>query len=384
MRALCNFFFIFSIIACVSGTARGKEFFELVRELNAIQTRMALGETQAHVLAARISNEIEQRLPKYPTNTWRNPKNVRAAAVYLLSGGATNALKRLYNEMAFPPESATLIAAGMAYAEGRMREALSILQKMDLPAYPASLRAHLALVEGGALVGVDNPRAIMLLDQARLLMPKSLVEEAAMRREVTVIDPLHHSRKLVLLSSRYAENYRKSPFAGQFWDNLVLVAIHASPNLDEKILSSFEYALRSAPPSARLEFYFGMLRASVLAGDMEFAAVRIRKAASIVQNQIDKNRLKLYSAAVDFLSGNFEQGLATTQEIDPSLLAKDDGPVRSILFSIAAALPASSGEKTNKPNLFQPIESQAEASLLREGETSLASSKALLEKALRE
>jgi chemotaxis protein MotC len=323
-------------------------------------------------------------LGSFPPDTWTNRKNCRAAAVYLLSGGSAKTLKQLFDEKVFPDESVALIAASLAYAEGRSRDAVSLLRKFDPSAYPPMLRAHLALVEGGLLIGVDNSRAGKLFDLARLLMPKSLIEEAALRREINVIDPSRHSRKLLLLGERYAETYFRSPFAKQFWDDLVAITVRFASRLDGAKLASIETILERAPSSNRIDLCFGVARDSLLRGRAELAALHVTRAASIARAPSEKNRLKLYSALADIIGGKFESGAATAQELDPLKISQDDRVIRDVLVAMVASV--SKLSNADIPMDFtkfnEQLRSEKESPILKETEMSLVSSAALLERAL--
>ncbi|TGQ47026.1 chemotaxis protein MotC, partial [Mesorhizobium sp. M1C.F.Ca.ET.210.01.1.1] len=79
------------------------------------------------------------------------------------------------------------IAKGViGYLNGRPGEAIEALRPIDPMTQPSDLGAFLALVKG-SLLATDQPTAaLMLLDEAKLLSPGTLVEEAALRRSVGI------------------------------------------------------------------------------------------------------------------------------------------------------------------------------------------------------
>jgi chemotaxis protein MotC len=62
-----------------------------------------------------------------------------------------------------------------------------MLKDVKPRAIPSSMSGHIALVQGRCLPHSDAPAAIERLDDARLLLPGTLVEEAALRREILLV-----------------------------------------------------------------------------------------------------------------------------------------------------------------------------------------------------
>jgi chemotaxis protein MotC len=377
---LIGFFLAFTLNAEASDAA---ELYEMVRDLNAAQNSMALGDPQASALSTKIMGEINRRVPEFQPNVWQNPKNNRAAAVYLLSGGSVSALRRRFDEKSFAPESSALIEASLAYAEGRVSDASTLLNKIDLAPYPHTLQGHILLVKGGLLVGVDNSRAAWMLDHARLLMPRSLVEEAAIRREIGIVDPSRHADKLLMLCERYSESYRASPFAMQFWAEFAAIAANATAQFYRERGSTLDSIVRRAPSAVQTNLNFIILRNSVLNGNTTLAASELRKAKSVPGNP-EQSRIKLYSALVDVLSGRIDEGVIAARAIDQSTLTKEDIEARDIFLGFVASSSPPVEEREKRKNFNMEIDSEADLAILREGENALNSSGYTLEKAARQ
>lgn len=357
------------------------EFYELVRDLNAAQNRIAAGNADAGRLSSRILGEIERRLPEVPIAQWKNPKNDRAAAIYLLSGGSARAMRRVYSAGTFSDEGGALVQASLAFAEGRLREAATLFGKIDTSAYPYILKGHIMLVRAGLLVGTDDANAIRLLDQARLLMPRSLVEEAALRREIGIVDPLRNAGKLLFLCERYSETYRASPFAGQFWAELARLAGRAPTHFDTRSRATLESLIQKAPSAIRTNLNFTLLRSLVLSGKVESAASLLAKASS-VPGTLPASRMTLYSALIDILSGKTEDGFRVARAIDPSMLPGEDIEARDLFLRASAASMPLSDEREMQPRASTSADADSQPEIIKVGEDALASSQAVLEKGL--
>ncbi|TIP53397.1 MAG: chemotaxis protein MotC, partial [Mesorhizobium sp.] len=71
----------------------------------------------------------------------------------------------------------------------------------------------LALVKGSLLAADDPAQALTLLDEARLLSPGTLVEEAALRRSVGIAAAQGDAARFALASTQYVASYLYSPYA---------------------------------------------------------------------------------------------------------------------------------------------------------------------------
>lgn len=318
--------------------ANASEFAALVRDLNTMQNRMVMGDEKANAAATFQLQLIEESFASFDLEIWKDEKNIRAAAVYLLCGGAPAKLRKVYDEKRFPEDAAPLLLASLNYAEGHRRSAAKLLMDFDPRRYPSVLGGHLALAQGGSMIGADNARAISLLDLARLLMPASLVEEAALRREVAIVDPLRNNDKLYLLGNRYVTKYLASPYAANFWYEFSTTLRVVSSRLDMPTMAKFEALLDKAPSADRAQTYLAMARQALLAGKIAAAAGSIAKAESITDMPTTRNRVLAYRAAISALTGESTASLAALRQVDRSGLPRGDVEMIGIVESAISRL----------------------------------------------
>ncbi|MCX7900234.1 MAG: hypothetical protein N2444_09170, partial [Methylocystis sp.] len=195
-------------------SASSQELPDLVRALNSLQNRMAMGDKSARRAIMEQSALVELAIVATPPDGWAEERNVRAAALYLLCGGAPGKLREIYDAQFVPTPLAPLLEASLAQAETHKADALS---KFDAREFPPILGGHIALIQGDALLGVDKQKALTFLDLARLLTPESLVEEAALRHEINALDPAQDAERLIRLAERYLSCYAASPSDDLFW-----------------------------------------------------------------------------------------------------------------------------------------------------------------------
>src|SRR5262249_9191434 len=144
-----------------------------------------------------------------------NPRNGEAIVVYLLSGGAPQIVRKLPRERI--NVDGRLFNGALAYVEGRQGAARELLKDVHPRAIPQSPGGPGGLVQGALLASADASVAIERLDDARLLLPGTLVEEAALRREILLVGQAGDFDKFEFLTQSYIRRYRHSVYAGDFW-----------------------------------------------------------------------------------------------------------------------------------------------------------------------
>src|SRR5262249_28535186 len=155
------------------------------RSLQAVQDGIANGNSEAHSGHLALIKQIGEKFLAADPNVWSNPQNGQAVVVFLLSGGAPQIVRTLPRDRLNVDER--LFDGALAYVEGRQDDAKELLKDVNPRAIPLSLSGQIALVQGTLLSSSDPTRAIERLDDARLLLPGTLVEEAALRREILLV-----------------------------------------------------------------------------------------------------------------------------------------------------------------------------------------------------
>lgn len=321
------------LLIMLVGVAQAADFAEMVRDLNVMQNRMVTGDMKAREQAARQFDLIEKSITTLEPDAWADERNQRAAIVYLLAGGAPIGLRAIHDAEFDTGKLGPLIGASVEYAEGREGGIPKALMEFDARRLPPIPGGHLALVQGSALIGEDNARAIVLLDVARLLMPGSLVEEAALRREIAILDPVRDVSKLALLSARYASKYLSSPYAQNFWDVLRRATI-ADPAFLPRA-PKFEPIFVKGPAGERAGFYLVVARLALLAGDLVEAGRSIEEAGKAATHPTTLKRIATYRKILSSLT---QEGPPPLTAQDVQTLDRQDAALATITLSVASGL----------------------------------------------
>ena len=163
--------------------------------------------------------------------------------------------------------------------------------------------AYVALVKGSTL-SADKPHAaLQLLDQARLLGPGTLVEEAALRRSIAISAAAGNPDRFMIASSQYVRGFIRSPYASQFADAFVAGVdrtcapgsiLRRSPSIASLMDAEREHVI-----------YLRIARRAAIDGMTElsaFAAARGRQSAA-GEDQAEDPRALLYSSLASITSG---------------------------------------------------------------------------------
>ena len=247
------------------------EPYQLVRSLQAVQDGIARGDTAAHGRHPALIRQIGEKFLAADPNVWSNPQNGQAVVVYLLSGGAPQIVRKLPRDRLSVDER--LFNGALAYVEGRQDEAREILKDVKPRAVPSSMSGHIALVLGALLANSDAPAAIERLDEARLLLPGTLVEEAALRREILLVGQAEDFDKFEFLTLVYIRHYGNSVYSGDFWQRFSSALTRSSLALDERRFSRLSAILEQLDRASRLKLYLAIAQTALIRGRL--AVVRL-------------------------------------------------------------------------------------------------------------
>lgn len=312
--------------------------YEMVRSIEALQDQIAAGSKTAQAAQPKLIAHLAERFLAADPEVWRVRKNAQAAAVYLLSGGSADAVRMLLERGTLPKEDLPIVKGALAYAEGRDRDAKTLLT-LDANALPSVLGAHLALVQATLVADQDPQKAIKLLDLARLLAPGTLVEEAALRREIFLVSDKNDVARFATLSRRYVRRFKNSVYAGNFRDRLRSTVKAIGGSGDAARLPGIEALARQLEPEEQRKLYLSVARKAVLRGDSNVAGFAAERAAALSgQDSTDRARSSLYLGASMILTNNYSKGVDVLGHVDRSLLAKRDGELLDAVATVSKTL----------------------------------------------
>ncbi|HEV7253107.1 MAG TPA: chemotaxis protein MotC [Mesorhizobium sp.] len=333
-----------SALAPPPGAAEGLQPSQLVRSLQLVQDRIAGGDHAALAMQRKLLELADERLRESDGALLAEPKEWEAALIYAMSGGNPATIEALMPDLVAGEGREDLTLGVFNNLRGAQAPAREALKTVDPLAFSPELGAYLSLVKGSLLAGLDAQAALALLDQARVLAPGTLVEEAALRRSVALAAEVGDRERFLRASAQYARRFLFSPYASQFADDFVSGVVALREGLDLQ-----EVADATLPMDAeRREVIF--LRIARRAG-VEHAVALAAFAAQQAKggSGANKARAALYAALPAVASAEFPAALARLEGIDVSELTQDDRALLEAAKRVARGLGSEPGPPPPAP-----------------------------------
>ena len=271
--------------------------YQLLRTLQSVQDRIAQGVTAAVGAQRALLAEIDRQFAAAPPEVWGDRRNAEAAVTYVLSGGEPTILERLSTMDPKPAIDIRLVTGVLAYANGHEPEAWAALGGFNPLELPANMGAQVALAQSALAVRTDPQKAMQLLSLARLLAPGTLVEEAAIRRQLYVATQLKENEMVESLARQYLDRFRHSVYAGNF--RLRFAAAISQMDIDsEANFARIDDMLSTVEAAARCQLYLTIASASIVKGHYTAGRLAAGRAATFTSaGSPEEAQARLYGAA---------------------------------------------------------------------------------------
>jgi chemotaxis protein MotC len=317
-----------------SGDDQVREPYQMVRSLQMLQDQIARGDLDAHNSQPALLKRLGESFLKADAAIWKEPRNSRAAVTFLLSGGSPQVIATLRSRNVLNIDEA-IVDGALAYVEGRTDEAKTRLAGIKPRSLPAALGAEIALVQSALVAQDDLKAAIALLDEVRLMMPGTLVEEAALRREIFIVGQDDDFEKFEGLAIRYFRRYRHSIYAGNFRQRFALSVARFSfvqrPDRFPRLVAVLDHLDKASQRAlylliARTALVRGKTEMTVLAADRVFALSD--------DDSVERVRARLYRAAARVATAAHSSAIAELEQVDKAKLSERDVELKAAALAI--------------------------------------------------
>jgi chemotaxis protein MotC len=352
---------------------RNVQIFELVRNLESAQDQIVLGNADAQAGVPKLLGRIAAGILAAEPRAWEDPRNLRAVIVYASSGGQARVVRAVAELGVALGETKDLLDGVLAYLEGRDARAKQILLPIQAMNLPEPLAGHVALVQANLVAKEEPRRAMQLLSRARVLAPGTLVEEAALRKEIFLADQGDDLDAFVNLSSQYIRRFDRSAYAENFRQRFRAAVMRFALTSDQARFGKLESVLAVLEPDEALRLLLATARAGLLAGMVEPTRFAVEKASALArQGTAEASRATLYAAAIRVLTDEMDVGLADLRSLEPSTLAKSDAELANAVRKMASDIRTEPARERPIGAEPQPVEANAPESRKRRASASAA------------
>lgn len=339
LRALLILFVALAEVAVAYASDRDVTIADMMIELQRLQVQMAKGDRSAYSKSQDKLKAIGAAISAAPEDTWKEKMQTDAAVAYVLSGGQPRVIARLLESGWIPDSEDNLMRGALAYSAGREREAEGLLGDIDARKMSLRLAGQLAYAQSVLKTSRDPERALDLLDLARLLAPGSLVEEAALRREILLAGDRRESERVIFLARQYVERYGQSIYAQDFILGLANNSIRFRLIDQPADLDKFKSLMALATQEQRRGFLLSVARASIVMGRLDLAGPAAADGlAESPRGSSDEARGQMYVAASRISTESYENGVAELKAVDRPRLSPADQNLLAAISSAAAHL----------------------------------------------
>ncbi|WP_276119113.1 chemotaxis protein MotC [Pararhizobium qamdonense] len=330
------------LCACAAGPAlaaqaQGPEDlppYKMLRSLQAIQDAIVLGDHSAADMQRFMLAAVDKRLREADTAVFNDPRNVDAAFIYAMSGGNPETLSYLANHDIEGNFDTRVVDALSHYLAGKGGLMVENLAKA-VPEYRNSrVGPYLCLVLGNATAQQNPVKSIEYYDWARLTSPGTNIEEAALRRSIALATRGGMPQKGFAYSLSYARRFLTSPYASQFADVFVELAV---ANYNEETEAKIQEILGFMDKPRQREVYLRIARRAAIGGMQELATLASTRAQDLsdVADAGPKALASLYSGLVGIPSKGILEAVKDISAIPEAELSPRDRALRQAANVVA-------------------------------------------------
>ncbi len=315
------------------------EPYKLIRTLQHAQDQIAGGSQVAYDVQRKLLDHIGTKFIKFPDHVWADEKNSEAAAVFALAGGDPQVGKWLLNNRALAEEYKDILKGAVAFASREYPVAAEVLAPFEPLKYPGHLGGSLALVKAMLVAKEDPKAAARLFAISRLLVPGTLIDEAALRRSLVLFKTKEDLPQLVTTSSIYYRQFGQSVFGPVFDENLATTLVKFDDDALQEYQEKLSEVVKLTPGNRQKKIYLMFAKKAVINGRMAFARFISSNAAKVDPSDSQTvTRANLYKAAADLVSDAPEKGLTALDNIDTKILSDDDKQIMKKASKVGNAI----------------------------------------------
>jgi len=313
--------------------------YEIVRSVQFLQDQVARGNGAAIRVQAQLLRRYGPTFLEQPPEVWTDPRNLRAAALFVLSGGPPAVLRGILSTATIDGDERALLDGALAYVENRARDARAALVPIDVSEMDTALAAQLNLAVA-QLQQKDAPAdALHRLEQVMLAAPGTLLEEAALRMGVLLAEGIGSHKAADRYARQYFDRFADSAYAGNFRARFSAVYAARPPETKDETVATIDNATARIPDDQRLAIFLAVSRRALVGGNLPLAAAMATEA---LENgnaaPADSQRALLYKTAATLTTGDPVEARVALEAIDVATLHPADRKLHEAAYEVLSEM----------------------------------------------
>ncbi len=261
------------------------------------------------------------------------------AEVFVLSGGVSAILAHWKDGLDPSSTEGAIFDGVTAYGEGKTMDAEAKLLQLNAMSMDRWRGGHLALAQALLTVRIDPKRALGYLKTAALLLPGTLVEEAALRQSAILAAKTRDKAAFSAAITAYFRRFPRSAYIAGFEVQAMFHIVRFEGSDGVQILQDLLRALPDGWGRCLACFLTTISEQSILTGRVELASIAAAVAMPLVPaDSRERQRLTLYAAAAAILTEKFQDGLAQLQSVQEAKLGAEDRNLLAAALAVADKL----------------------------------------------
>lgn len=360
---------------------------ELIRQLGDAQDGIALGVDGAVEQQEGLFDKLAEAFAKIDDADWRSAPDVSDIILYALSGGEPDVIYRFVESAPKEISDDPLVRGIAHYVTRQPDKAKDDLSKVSLWQVDPLLVGPLAIAKAALHVQTDQSTALTALDAARLAGPNSAIEEAALRRQASLLLSQERFDEALQAVAQYVARFGTSSYAEGFFVAFAKTLSKSQADDLVAIVVRVLEATEDTRAEVRAELMLALSQAAVKQGQLraaQKAAEPVLEWSASLPEQ--KARATLYIAVACAPTERAQEAKALFESLAEDHFSGDDVELlkaaRRIASIVSGATSSTSDVQRGPPEpaaVGEIADTQGTQSSLSKAKEALSKTKELLE-----
>lgn len=317
----------------------GRQAYEMMRELRQMQDEVAFGNADKMLAQRELIETMASEFERADDEVWKDPRNGRAALAFVLNGGDVKVLRGLLLRGQPSSIDQKLGRAIHAFASRRRGEAFDAFAGLNPLELDVTIAGQVALAQAELAARDDLDKALAKLDLARLVAPGTLIEEAALRRQISILSTQKKFERADKMLEIYFRRFPKSGYAGAIKRQTVRFIADRPPLQDAKGTQGIVAAFSRLSRHDALEIYLELAKEGAMRSLDKWVRFATGKALELAsEGSHSRTRAQLYLAAMDAATLDAGKARTVLESIKDKIDAKDDKELAEAAREVTEAL----------------------------------------------